>query len=109
MSSIYTPISCIKSIERNAHLADCMDRVYNPCVCTKIMVNGYEVSVSMDSSLCCDRDLNRTDIRVYQGNDDVTLDVLNQLKSKDLIDEDVSILYSSEHLICVMMVLGGYR
>ena len=40
--------------------------------CTKINYYGFEISVASDQSLCVGNELQRTDIRVYKGDHDVT-------------------------------------
>ena len=45
----------------------------NRVSCTKIIIGQYEISISMDDSCDSSRDtLNRTDICVFDGNEDVT-------------------------------------
>lgn len=40
--------------------------------CTKINYYGFEISIASDQSLCAGNDLQRTEIRVYKANHDVT-------------------------------------
>jgi hypothetical protein len=63
-NQIFTPLSVIHA---NKSRVDS-----NFCTCTKIAFHGYEISISSDQSLCSNVDLTRTDIRVYQGETDIT-------------------------------------
>lgn len=58
---IYTPFVSINMLLAQKE----MGALLNPSVCTKIDYKGFEISISMDSSLKFGRDLTRTDIRVY--------------------------------------------
>jgi hypothetical protein len=40
--------------------------------CTKINYYGFEISVASDQSLCAGNELQRTEIRIYKDNHDVT-------------------------------------
>jgi hypothetical protein len=60
MNNIYTPRSLITQITK----AHDKNELINPCVCTKINIDHWEISISMDSSIT-PGDLGRTDIRLF--------------------------------------------
>ncbi len=89
---IYTPrpmIDAILSLGSAGQLT-------NPQVCTKIEFRGYEISVAMDASHGRGA-LARTDIRIYQGDKEVT---------KDLFPND-SCLIDAEDLARVFSVISA--
>lgn len=91
---IYTPRSVITLHEyKLKHGA-----VQNPCVCTKIVFMGYEISISMDSSHG-DGDLFRSDIRVYTAPENVEgVDV-----TSGFLRDDETMLYGdAETLLRIM-------
>ena len=59
--------------------------------CTKIIFEGYEISIASDQSLCKGNNLQRTEIRVYTEHNN----------NKDLNNEDVTNvfvkIYNQEH------------
>jgi hypothetical protein len=76
---IYTPRGCINLLlAENYH-----GTLINPTVCTKIEYKGYEISISMDSSLGAG-DLVRADIRVFTKPDGVAdVDVSSRFLESD--------------------------
>jgi hypothetical protein len=52
-----------------AHLAN---------ICVRIPYKGYEISISCDDSAGCCAELVRSDIRIYQGNVDMTVKVMKE-------------------------------
>lgn len=64
---IYVPRSVIEMITS-------MDKkgiLFNPSVCVRFERKGYEISLSLDSSLG-EGDLRRSEIRIYKDDEDVT-------------------------------------
>ena len=78
-NEIYTPLECVTANMRREN------RYYQTC--TKIDYFGYEISIASDQSLTRDNNLQRTDIRVYLSNVDLTqrfVDQYNKINSSDL-------------------------
>lgn len=78
-NEIYTPLECVTANMRREN------RHYQTC--TKIDYFGYEISIASDQSLTRDNNLQRTDIRVYLSNVDITqrfVDQYNEINSSDL-------------------------
>lgn len=67
---IYTPRSCVDMLLHESRRGT----LINPTVCTKIEYLGYEISISMDSSIG-PGDLCRSDIRIFRGEEDLTRDL----------------------------------
>lgn len=94
-NSIYVPLG---SVEKNKRR---LNGDYGNC--TKLNFNGYQISIASDQSLCVDKDLDRSEIRVYTGEkyqQDVTVDFVkeyNESKKSDLI-----IFTSTDDLMFIM-------
>jgi hypothetical protein len=80
MSDIYVPRSVIQQI---TYIHD-KKQLTNPCVCVRFERKGYEVSLSMDSSLG-PGDLKRAEIRIYKNNVDVTNDFMFLFQNAGII------------------------
>ena len=88
MSTIFTPRVCIDMLTHPL-----TKDIPNKQTCTKIMFMGFEISISMDSSHG-PGDLSRSEIRVYDGNVDVT---------KDFLFEDETMLYGDSNILYRVM------
>lgn len=80
MNDIYVPRSVIQQITYMHN----KKQLTNPCICVRFERKGYEVSLSMDSSLG-PGDLKRADIRIYRNNDDVTKDFMFLFQDDNII------------------------
>lgn len=77
---IYVPRRVIDSITYDHDRG----QLINPNVCVKFDRKGYEISLAIDSSLG-PGDLQRGEIRIYNGNQDVTNDFMNLFPESNLI------------------------
>jgi len=94
-NSIYVPIGSVEQNKRR------LNGDYSNC--TKLNFNGYQISIASDQSLCADKDLDRSEIRVYTGEnyqEDVTGDFVKEYnKTKN---SDLNIFTSTDDLMFIM-------
>lgn len=84
MSDIYIPRSVIRSITHDHDKG----LLFNPNVCIKFDRKGYEISLAIDSS-CGPGDLRRGEIRIFNGEQDVTSSFMNLFPDQNLIYGDI--------------------
>ncbi len=101
MSQIYTPMSCVTGILAHDGM--------NYQTCTKIVYGSYEISIAMDQSLMKNNDLNRTEIRIYQGAKDVTSEFMQAWNEIHNTDDEVPehTFTTSEQLFWIMNYTQG--
>ncbi len=89
---IYTPVSCVtaNSYRENMYFQ----------TCTMINYLGFEISIASDQSLCEMSDLDRTEIRVYKDDKDVTPSFIKMYNAE--VCSDTNILTSSGQLHWIM-------
>lgn len=76
---IYTPLRMVKAIKTTE------DSSYQ--ICTKIRYFDCEISIVMDQSCDVGNDLNRTEIRVYWDEQDITEEFMKDGTDQDMLTD----------------------
>ena len=99
---IYTPLVVVQANKTRT------DGNYSTC--TKIIFEGYEISIASDQSLCKGNDLERTDIRVYDINNgkDVTDDFV-KIYNKEHGENSLTIFTGPEDLLFIMQTIKSLQ
>jgi hypothetical protein len=79
--------------------------------CTKIIFEGYEISIASDQSLGPGNDLERTEIRVYSDNDnnrDITDDLI-KIYNEEHGENALNIFTGPEDLLFIMQTIKSLQ